>query len=196
MVSRRTGGYDVHWFHLGELSIPDSELALKATKLVAEISPQFLYHHCMRTFLFANLIGQRQEMKIDRELLYLGAIMHDLGLTERFDGDQRYEVDGADAAREFLLQHGLPKDRAEVVWDAIALVIREIGLSRACWLLLRHPAKCRVSRCSGVHVYSQCYKVAALGNITVHPNFRGQGLGTILCARLCQHYYPQLRLLV
>jgi len=75
-------------FHLGELSIPDSELALKATKLVAEISPQFLYH-CMRTFLFANLIGQRQEMKIDRELLYLGAIMHDLGLTERFDGDQR-----------------------------------------------------------------------------------------------------------
>jgi len=52
-------------FHLGE-SIPDSELALKAAKLVAEISPQFLYHHCMRTFLFANLIGQRQEMKIDR----------------------------------------------------------------------------------------------------------------------------------
>jgi len=96
MVSRRTGGYDVHWFHLGELSIPDSELALKAAKLVAEISPQFLYH-CMRTFLFANLIGQRNEI----ELLYLGAIMHDLGLTERFDGDQRYEVDGADAAREF-----------------------------------------------------------------------------------------------
>ncbi len=58
-------------FHLGELSIPDSELTLKATKLVAEVSPQFLYHHCMRTFLFANLIGQRQEMKIDRELLYL-----------------------------------------------------------------------------------------------------------------------------
>ena len=108
-------------FHLGELSIPDSELVLKATKLVTEVSPPFLYHHCMRTFLFANLIGQRQEMKIDRELLYLGAIMHDLGLTERFDGNQRYEVDGADAARSFLLQHGLPSDRAEVVWDAIAL---------------------------------------------------------------------------
>ena len=108
-------------FHLGELSIPDSELALKATQIVAEVSPQFLYHHCMRTFLFANLIGQRQEMKYDRELLYLGAIMHDLGLTERFDGNQRYEVDGADAARAFLLQHGLPEDRAEVVWDAIAL---------------------------------------------------------------------------
>jgi len=124
-------------------------------------------------------------MKIDRGCI--GAIMHDLGLTERFDGDQRYEVDGADAAREFFLQHGLPKDRAEVVWDAIAgnwfePRMLETGYSR-------HPAKCRVSRCS-VHVYSQCYKVAALGNITVHPNFRGQGLGTILCARLCQHYYP------
>jgi len=107
--------------HSVESLIPDSELALKVTKLVAEVSPQFLYYHCIRTFLFANLIGQRQEMKIDRELLYLGAIMHDLGLTKRFDGNQRYEVDGANAARSFLLQHGLPRDKAEVVWDAIAL---------------------------------------------------------------------------
>ena len=60
-------------------------------------------------------------MKYDRELLYLGALMHDLGLTERFDGNQRFEVDGADAARSFLLQNGLPEEKAEAVWDAIAL---------------------------------------------------------------------------
>jgi hypothetical protein len=68
-----------------------------------EVSPQFLYHHCVRTFLFAELTGQRHMMKYDRELLYLGALMHELGLTERFYGNQRFEVDGADAARLFLV---------------------------------------------------------------------------------------------
>jgi hypothetical protein len=104
-----------------ELTLPDSELAKKATQLVMDVSPQFLYYHCIRAFLFAELIGRQREMKYDRELLYLGALMHDLGLTERFDGNQRFEVDGADAARSFLLQHGLSEEKAETVWDAIAL---------------------------------------------------------------------------
>jgi hypothetical protein len=106
---------------LHSFSIPDSALAQQATRLVQEISPQFLYHHCLRTFAFADLIGQRQEINYDRELLYLSAIMHDLGLTERFDGDQRYEVDGADAAKQFLIEHGVSNQKAEIVWDAIAL---------------------------------------------------------------------------
>ena len=62
-----------------EFALPDSELARKATQLVMEVSPQFLYRHCVRTFLFAELIGLRHTMKCDRELLYLGALMHDLG---------------------------------------------------------------------------------------------------------------------
>lgn len=106
-------------FH--EISIPDSELAQQATRLVQEVSPPFLYYHCLRTFVFADLIGQRQEMSYDRELLYLSAVMHDLGLTERYDGEQRYEVDGADAARQFLLQCGVSDQKADIVWDAIAL---------------------------------------------------------------------------
>jgi hypothetical protein len=104
-----------------EMSIPDSELVQKATRLVQELSPQFLYHHCLRTFAFADLIGRQQEMRYDRELLYLSAIMHDLGLTERFDGHQRYEVDGADAAKSFLIENHVPDRKAELVWDAIAL---------------------------------------------------------------------------
>lgn len=55
--------------------------------MVAAVSPTFLCHHCMRTFLFGNLLGQRDGLRCDRELLYLGAVMHDLGLTERFDGE-------------------------------------------------------------------------------------------------------------
>ena len=88
-------------------SIPDSEICNKATQLVAEVSPGFLCHHCIRTFLFGDLLGQRDGLKCDRELLYLGAVMHDLGLSDRFEGEQRFEVDGADAARAFALKHGL-----------------------------------------------------------------------------------------
>ena len=102
-------------------AIPDSEICHKATQLVAEVSPTFLCNHCIRTFLFGDLLGQRDGLKCDRELLYLGAVMHDLGLSERFDGKQRFEVDGADAARAFVLKHGLSDEKAEVVWDAIAL---------------------------------------------------------------------------
>ena len=103
-------------------SIPDSELAKKATQLVAEVSPKFLYHHCIRSYLFGEILGKRNGIKYDRELLYLGAVLHDLGLTERFDrGEQRFEVDGADAARAFVLEHGLSDEKAEIVWDAIAL---------------------------------------------------------------------------
>jgi hypothetical protein len=107
--------------NLTEISIPDSELAKKATQLVTQVSPKFLYHHCVRTYLFGEILGQRDSLKSDRELLYLGAVMHDLGLTERFDDQQRFEVDGADAAKAFLTEHGLPQEKAEIIWDAIAL---------------------------------------------------------------------------
>lgn len=79
------------------------------------------YNHCIRTYLFGEILGQRDRLKYDRELLYLSAVMHDLGLTERFEGSQRFEVDGADAAQAFLTEHGLPKEKAPIVWDAIAL---------------------------------------------------------------------------
>lgn len=107
---------------LTEFSIPDSEIAKKATQLVIEVSPKSLYHHCVRTYLFGEILGKRDGLKYDRELLYLGAVMHDLGLTEKFDsGEQRFEVDGADVARAFVLEHGLSEEKAEIVWDAIAL---------------------------------------------------------------------------
>ncbi len=104
-----------------EWTIPDSDLAKKATQLVAEASPEFLYNHCIRTYLFSEALGQRDRLKYDRELLYLSAVMHDLGITKSFTGEQRFEVDGADVARAFVLKHGLSEEKSEIVWDAIAL---------------------------------------------------------------------------
>jgi hypothetical protein len=76
---------------------PDNELCQSATALVAELSPPFLFNHCARSFLFAEAIGKRDRLQYDRELLYLSAMLHDLGLTDTFlDGSQRFEVEGAD----------------------------------------------------------------------------------------------------
>jgi len=100
---------------------PDSEIAIKATRLVAETSPQFLYHHAIRAFLFGDALGKRDGLKYDRELLYLGAIMHDLGLNDRFFGEQRFEVEGADVAHRFAIDNKLSDEKAEIIWDAIAL---------------------------------------------------------------------------
>jgi hypothetical protein len=101
---------------------PDSELCRRATALVAGASPPFLFNHCARTFLFGDALGQRDGLKYDRELLYLSAMLHDLGLTDSYGGSgQRFEVEGADRARAFVVEHGLAGDRADIVWDAIAL---------------------------------------------------------------------------
>jgi hypothetical protein len=101
---------------------PDSDLCRKATALVARVSQPPLFNHCVRTFLFGDALGRRDGLKYDRELLYLSSMLHDLGLTDSVaTGAQRFELEGADRAREFVLEHGLPGDKADVVWDAIAL---------------------------------------------------------------------------
>ena len=102
-------------------SAPDSPLCRRATDLVADLSPPFLFNHCARTFLFGDALGQRDGLKYDRELLYLSAMLHDLGLTDSIARGERFEVEGADRARAFVAEHGLPDDKADIVWDAIAL---------------------------------------------------------------------------
>ena len=73
-------------------------------------------------YLFGALRGRRLGLTYDPELLYIGAIFHDMGLTEKYRSpDERFEVDGANAARRFLERHGVPESSIDVVWDAIAL---------------------------------------------------------------------------
>ena len=104
------------------VAVPDSTLATEATELVREAATDLLYHHSRRVFLFGSLRGRRLGLRADPELLYVGAMFHDLGLTERYRRtDQRFEIDGADEARRFLASHGVPEDGVRKVWEGIAL---------------------------------------------------------------------------
>ncbi|WP_437545597.1 HD domain-containing protein [Sorangium sp. So ce367] len=100
---------------------PDTRLAYDATVLAREVSAPYLFHHVMRSYYFGELAARQRGIALDRELLYLSVVLHDLGLTERFAGPERFEVDGANAARAFLVDRGLPREKASLVWDAIAL---------------------------------------------------------------------------
>jgi hypothetical protein len=104
------------------ITIPDSTIANHATELLLEHGTGFIYNHSLRVFIFSSLNGERKQLKYDPELLYVSSIFHDLGLTPHYSSpDKRFEVDGANAAREFLTSYGLPKDQLQLVWDTIAL---------------------------------------------------------------------------
>ncbi|MET9320729.1 HD domain-containing protein [Streptomyces sp. NPDC003038] len=104
------------------VAVPDGKLAAEATELVRDTMSELIYHHSRRVYWFGSLQGQRRKLAFDPELLYIGAMFHDLGLGERFRGSgRRFEVDGADEARRFLERHGVPQDGIRRVWTAIAL---------------------------------------------------------------------------
>lgn len=104
------------------ITIPDSAIATQATELLLEHGTEFIYNHSLRVFLFSSLNGNRNKINYDAELLYVSAVFHDLGLVPHYSSpDLRFEVDGANAARDFLKSHGLPKESLQLVWDTIAL---------------------------------------------------------------------------
>ena len=105
-----------------ELLIPDSVLAKEATDLLREHATDLLFNHSIRVYLFAAEQGRQRELQFDAELLYVSAAFHDFGLIEKFSSpDQRFEVDGANAARQFLAAHKAPEEQIEIAWEAIAL---------------------------------------------------------------------------
>src|ERR1700722_17436260 len=104
------------------VSIPDSKLAREVTELIRDTEPPLLFHHSARVYFFGALAGLRKDLRFDSELLYVGAMFHDIGLTSGYSSaSERFEVDGANAAQEFLLRHQIPREAIDVVWDAIAL---------------------------------------------------------------------------
>ncbi|MFL9483980.1 HD domain-containing protein [Chitinophagaceae bacterium LWZ2-11] len=104
------------------VNIPDSTIANQATELLLEHGTEFIYNHSLRVFLFSSLNGKRNNLPYDAELLYVSSVFHDLGLVPHYSSsDKRFEVDGANAARDFLKSHGLPKESLQLVWDTIAL---------------------------------------------------------------------------
>jgi hypothetical protein len=104
------------------INIPDSKIAREAADLVRHYETEMLFNHSVRVFVFGAMKGIRQNIKFDPELLYVAALFHDLGLVDAFHTEtNRFEVDGADAARAFLRSHRIPEPKTDLVWEAIAL---------------------------------------------------------------------------
>jgi hypothetical protein len=104
------------------IRVPDSAMARAATQLVRDTEDDLLYNHSRRVFFWGTLTGERKGLKVDPELLYIGAMFHDMGLTDAYSSrDVRFEVDSANAARDFLKSYDVPERDIEDVWTAIAL---------------------------------------------------------------------------
>jgi hypothetical protein len=104
------------------IRIPDSAIAREATELVRDVSTPLLFDHSRRVFLWGSLYGEQLLLDYDAELFYVAAMFHDLGLVEGHRSEhERFEIDGANAAREFLERHGVGEGQVTTVWDAIAL---------------------------------------------------------------------------
>ncbi|MDR3615186.1 MAG: HD domain-containing protein [Candidatus Obscuribacterales bacterium] len=103
-------------------NVPDSKLAREITDLVRETESELLFNHSSRVYQFGLIAGAQRGLKFDRELLYAGAMFHDMGLTAKYtSADKRFEVDGANVARDFLLSHHIAPEEVEIVWTSIAL---------------------------------------------------------------------------
>ena len=104
------------------ITVPDSQLAREITELVRDTESELLFHHSSRVYYFAALAGQRRGLRYDPELLYCGCMFHDMGLTHRHSSaSERFEVDGANAARDFMKSKGISQQDIDIVWTAIAL---------------------------------------------------------------------------
>jgi hypothetical protein len=107
---------------IGGISVPDSKLAREVAEFVRDTESPLLFHHSSRVYYWGALTGKRWGLRFDPELLYAGAMFHDMGLTPEYASQhERFEVDGANVARYFLRGHGIAQQDIDTVWTAIAL---------------------------------------------------------------------------
>jgi hypothetical protein len=107
---------------ISDITVPDSKLAKEITEFIRDTEPALLFNHSSRVYYFGALAGRRRSFKFDAELLYAAAMFHDIGLTPAYSSDaDRFEVDGANAARNFLLRYHISEQDLDHVWTAIAL---------------------------------------------------------------------------
>jgi hypothetical protein len=106
---------------LAGIRVVDTQLVRDSMDLARSLSEPYIFNHVMRSWLFGVLIAANAQPAPDPELLAVSAILHDLGLTDRYSAQERFEVDGANAARSFLKERGIPAHQIQLVWDAIAL---------------------------------------------------------------------------
>ena len=113
-----------------DIKVPDSKIARDAEELARTVSNDMLFNHVMRCYWFGEFFARKQGLKVDSELMFLSSVLHDLGLTPHAPGPHRFEIEGAGAARRFLVDNGVSADRAQKVWDNIALHTWDINLFR------------------------------------------------------------------
>ena len=120
-------------------TVPDTRLVRDAIDLARSSSEPFLFNHVMRSWLFSVVLSENAKPAPDPELLAVSTVLHDLGLTDRFSAEERFEVDGANAARAFMKERGIPMAQTQVVWDAIALhTTRSIALHKEAEVAMTH----------------------------------------------------------
>jgi hypothetical protein len=108
--------------NLAGITVPDSKIAREITELVRDTETPLLFHHSSRVYYWGAMAGKRRGLRFDPELLYAGAMFHDMGFTHQHSSaEERFEVDGANAARDFLRSHGIAQGDIDTVWTAIAL---------------------------------------------------------------------------
>jgi hypothetical protein len=103
------------------VSVADTPLIRAVIEYVRRLSEPYLFNHAMRSWLFAEAIGRVRGIDYDHEVVAIGTILHDIGLTASVSGPRRFEVNGADAARSFIKAEGFPDRHAQLIWDLIAL---------------------------------------------------------------------------
>ena len=103
------------------VSVPDNPLITAVIEYAQRLSEPYLFNHAMRSWLFAEAIGRIKGIDYDHEVVAIGTILHDIGLAAGVSGPNRFEVNGADAARSFIKGGGLSDRRAQLIWDLVAL---------------------------------------------------------------------------
>lgn len=165
--------------------IVDSKIARAATELSRTASPPFLFNHAMRTYLFGSLVGRVLGQSFDEEVLYLACILHDLGLTDQFQGSLPFEIQGAEAAKHFLEERGCSKDRVALVWDGIAMHASAIGA-------FKQPEIALVGEGAGADVispdFSQISRADVDAVVAAFPRLRFKSAFVETCAEVASKH--------
>jgi len=106
---------------LAGVSVPDSPLITEAIEYARKVYDPYLFNHAMRSWLFAAKIGQSKGIDADLEVVAIGTILHDIGLSAAVSGPNRFEVNAAAAVRSFVKERGISDRRAQLIWDLVAL---------------------------------------------------------------------------
>ena len=112
---------DIRTRSIAGVLVPDTQIISRAVTYARQNSEPYLFNHVMRSWLFAATIAEQRQVAYDAEILAVATLLHDLGLTKAVSGPLRFEVEGANAAREFAQSEGVDERRTQLIWDSVAL---------------------------------------------------------------------------